>query len=132
MESLFLSTETNPKDSSLRYEGSPKDFVRGEWSSASHLERDTSGFATRDGNLQTGTQFVRGGVRLLRSRRLDRVGAALHGFEFFVECIIHIPCERGIGFDADVNTTDIPLITVAHRYVHPHGEATSEDVLGRG
>jgi len=63
---------------------------------------------------------------------LDRIGAALHGFEFFVECIIHIPCERGRGFNTNVNTTDIPLIAVAHGYVHPHGEATFEDILCRG
>jgi len=100
-----------------------------------------SDFATRDGNLQTGTQFVRRvrgqstksiGTSDCVTRRLDRISAGLHSFKFIVKEIIDVPREGCIRFDTNTETANIPGSTRAQRLAHPHGEATLEDVLCRG
>ena len=44
---------------------------------------------------------------------LDRIGAALHGFEFFVEEFIDASCDRCLGFNFDLDTTDVSRTTHA-------------------
>tara|TARA_R110000868_G_scaffold29654_1_gene110275 strand:- start:362 stop:1039 length:678 start_codon:yes stop_codon:yes gene_type:complete len=66
------------------------------------------------------------------TRGLDIICTGLHSFKFFIEEIIDVPRERNIGFNFDLDTPNVTLFTDTHGYVHPHGEATLEDILCRG